>query len=76
MTNKKQTLILFFISVFMIAGTGCTIVHPKYRQPSRTVIVRTNPSGKVPPGQMKKMTGEKSAKQYAPGQAKKHNKNW
>jgi hypothetical protein len=36
------------------------------------VIVHPNPSGKVPPGQMKKMTGEKSAKHYAPGQKKKH----
>jgi len=29
-------------------------------------------SGKVPPGQAKKMTGSKSAKKYAPGQRKKH----
>ena len=29
-------------------------------------------SGKVPPGQAKKMTGSKSAKAYAPGQQKKH----
>ena len=28
-------------------------------------------SGKVPPGQAKKMTGSKSAKPYAPGQRKK-----
>jgi hypothetical protein len=27
-------------------------------------------SGKVPPGQMKKATGSKSAKPYAPGQRK------
>jgi hypothetical protein len=27
-------------------------------------------SGKVPPGQAKKATGSKSAKQYAPGQQK------
>lgn len=27
-------------------------------------------SGKVPPGQAKKMTGSKSAKPYAPGQQK------
>ena len=31
----------------------------------------TYPSGKVPPGQAKKMTGSKSAKPYAPGQQKK-----
>ncbi len=29
-------------------------------------------SGKVPPGQAKKMTGSKSAKPYAPGQRNKH----
>ncbi|MBV7530611.1 hypothetical protein [Chitinophaga sp. sic0106] len=29
-------------------------------------------SGKVPPGQAKKMTGSKSAKPYAPGQQKKY----
>jgi len=28
-------------------------------------------SGKVPPGQVKKATGSKSAKPYAPGQKKK-----
>jgi len=28
-------------------------------------------SGKVPPGQAKKMSGSKSAKAYAPGQQKK-----
>nr|WP_295876491.1 hypothetical protein [uncultured Chitinophaga sp.] len=29
-------------------------------------------SGKVPPGQAKKMTGSKSARPYAPGQQKKY----
>lgn len=29
-------------------------------------------SGKIPPGQAKKMTGSQSAKPYAPGQQKKH----
>ena len=32
----------------------------------------TTSSGKVPPGQAKKMSGSKSAKAYAPGQQKKH----
>jgi len=31
-------------------------------------------SGKVPPGQAKKIFGGKSAKRYAPGQQKKKNK--
>lgn len=72
MKTKNQILILFLISAFLILGTSCTIVRPGYYHPSRTVIIHTNPSGKVPPGQMKKMTGEKSAKNYAPGQQKKY----
>jgi hypothetical protein len=36
---------------------------------SNTKIV--SGSGKVPPGQMKKVTGSQSAKPYAPGQQKK-----
>ena len=75
MKTKNQILILFLISAFLILGTSCTIVRPGYHHPSRTVIIHTNPNGKIPPGQMKKMTGEKSAKHYAPGQAKKHKKN-
>lgn len=31
----------------------------------------TTRSGKIPPGQAKKMSGDKSAKAYAPGQQKK-----
>jgi hypothetical protein len=72
MKTKKHLLILFLVSVFLIIGNSCTVVRPQYHHPSRTVIVHPNPSGKVPPGQMKKMTGEKSAKHYAPGQKKKH----
>jgi len=73
MKTKKHLLILFLVSVFLIIGNSCTIVRPGYRHPSRTVIIHSNPSGNVPPGQMKKMTGAKSAKQYAPGQVKKQN---
>ncbi len=75
MKTKNQILILFLISAFLILGTSCTMVRPGYHQPSRTVVVHTEHNGKVPPGQMKKMTGEKSAKHYAPGQNKKHKKN-
>jgi len=75
MKTKKQTLILFLVSAFLIIGSSCTIIRPGYHHPSRTVIIRTNPNGKVPPGQMKKATGAKSAKDYAPGQQKKHKKN-
>lgn len=60
----KKSIILFLL-VTMFFGASCT---------STTTIstVKTNESGKVPPGQMKKMTGEKSAKRYAPGQQKKN----
>jgi hypothetical protein len=75
MKTKNQILILFLISAFLILGTGCTIVRPGYYHPTRTVIIQTNPNGKIPPGQMKKATGAKSAKQYAPGQNKKQKKN-
>lgn len=75
MKTKNQILILFLITAFLILGNSCTIIRPGYHHPSRTVIVHTNPNGKIPPGQMKKITGAKSAKQYAPGQQKKHKKN-
>ena len=74
MKTRKSYLILFLISAFLILGTSCTIVRPGYHRPSRTVIIHTNPNGKIPPGQMKKATGAKSAKQYAPGQQKKTQK--
>jgi hypothetical protein len=38
------------------------------------VPVKTTSSGKVPPGQAKKATGSKSAKEIAPGQQKKKGK--
>ena len=72
MKTKKQTLILFLVFAFLIIGSSCTIIRPAYHHPSRTVIISTNPSGKIPPGQMKKATGAKSAKAYAPGQNKKN----
>lgn len=40
-----------------------------------TIIVPAN-NAKAPPGQVKKVTGAKSAKAYAPGQQKKNNKNY
>lgn len=70
---KKQILILLLLSGFFIFGTGCTVIRPHHHP--RTVIIHSNSSGRIPPGQMKKMTGAKSAKQYAPGQVKKQSKN-
>jgi hypothetical protein len=48
-------LILFLITSLLSCGV---------------IYTRNNSSGKIPPGQAKKMTGSKSAKYYAPG----HNK--
>lgn len=39
---------------------------------SCSVHTHTSNSGKIPPGQAKKMSGSKSAKAYAPGQQKKN----
>ncbi|MEH0155364.1 hypothetical protein V6R21_14555 [Limibacter armeniacum] len=56
------------ISTFMYSCTGIYHVGAK-----RPVYRSSGSSSKsIPPGQMKKMTGSKSAKSYAPGQRKKH----
>lgn len=73
MKTKKPLLIPILLVAFLIVASGCRIVYPQYR--SGKVIISTNPNGNVPPGQMKKITGEKSAKNYAPGQIKKKKKN-
>lgn len=57
MKNLKCISILVLMALF-IASCGVHRVH-------------TNAKGDIPPGQMKKITGEKSAKKYAPGQQKK-----
>ncbi|WP_307295324.1 hypothetical protein [Flavobacterium sp. SORGH_AS_0622] len=54
--NKIFGSVLFAIAVLMISSCSAHI----------------HTSGKVPPGQAKKMTGDKSAKAYAPGQQKKN----
>jgi hypothetical protein len=70
MKTRKPLFILILIAVFLVSATSCRVFSPGYHHPSRTVIISTNPSGKVPPGQMKKATGAQSAKEYAPGQNK------
>jgi len=61
----KSTLIASTALLFTaIAMTACRTTKV-YRKP---VIVH---SSSLPPGQAKKITGEKSAKRYAPGQQKK-----
>ena len=72
MRAKKNILILLVLSIFLIIGSGCRVQQK--RTISRGQIISSQPSGKVPPGQMKKATGAKSAKAYAPGQNKKFKK--
>lgn len=60
---KKRYLILIIVAALFVAGSSsCTVSR-----------VSVNGKGHVPPGQMKKITGSKSAKQYAPGQQKNKN---
>lgn len=59
---KAKFLLLIFIIAMGFSFSSCrTYIHVKPK-PHK---VKT-----IPPGQMKKITGEKSAKKYAPG----HNK--
>lgn len=58
---KKITIFVLGVCFMALIGSGCNSV------------VHVNSSGKVPPGQMKKMTGSQSAKPYAPGQQKEKN---
>lgn len=57
---RTKHLILLLIAVTCI-GTSSCITYAK---------AKPRPHKEIPPGQMKKITGEKSAKKYAPG----HNK--
>ncbi|MDR6764331.1 hypothetical protein J2Y38_004564 [Flavobacterium sp. 2755] len=54
---------LLFTTLLMLFVTSCS-VHNVHNSSSN--------SGKIPPGQAKKMSGSKSAKAYAPGQQKKN----
>ncbi len=56
---KHSKLVVLTVIALMFLGMGCNT---------------TSVSFKAPPGQVKKATGSKSAKPYAPGQQKK-NKN-
>ncbi len=58
MRSLKLILGIFLMTAFL---ASCSVHR-----------VHTNGKGDIPPGQMKKITGEKSAKKYAPGQQKKN----
>lgn len=72
MKIKRNLLVLLLLSVFLIIGTGCKVQQK--RTMSKGQIISSPPAYKMPPGQMKKATGAKSAKAYAPGQNKKYKK--
>lgn len=59
--KTKFLLLIFIVSMGFSFSSCATYVHVK----SKPNKVKT-----IPPGQAKKITGEKSAKRYAPG----HNK--
>lgn len=60
----KYIIIVMVILFVIISAISCS-THTHTYTPA--------PSGKkIPPGQVKKMNGDKSAKAYAPGQKKKH----
>jgi len=56
--------LVFVLALLLVAGSSC--YHRK------VIIVNNHPGQRLPPGQAKKLTGEKSARAYAPGQQKKH----
>lgn len=68
MKSKRIIVAILVAFAFSVFASSCRSVvftgHPKRE-------VKTNAKGEIPPGQMKKLTGEKSAKKYAPGQRKK-----
>lgn len=68
MKLKRNLLILLIASLFLLVGPSCRVHRPHYHK--KGMIISTNPSGKLPPGKMKKAMGDQSAKAYAPGQNK------
>ena len=69
MKTKKPLLIVFLLSVFLFFGSGCMIIHPQHRSGGAG---HSYSKGKRSPGHAKKMSGEKSAKQFAPSHKKKY----
>ena len=70
MKTKKHILLFLVLSIFLLLGTSCRVYNPHSYYKGQ--VVSSRPYGKQSPGHMKKMDGEKSAKEYAPGQDKKH----
>ena len=65
---------LLFFSISSILLVGCsskTVVRTTPPPPPPPVVVVEKKESHIPPGQAKKMYGEKSAKDFAPGQQRK-----
>ncbi len=71
MKTKRYFIVLLLLSVFLVFETGCAVIMPAHHSNNTH---HYSSKSKMPPGHAKKMTGAKSAKQYAPGQNKKHKK--
>lgn len=54
-----KKIVILSVSLFVVVVFGSCIYHHSH-------------AGGLPPGQAKKITGNKPAKPYAPGQPKKH----
>ena len=68
MIEKRNLVILLILYFFLMFASSCRVQHPHYHK--KGMIVSTKPTGKLPPGKVKKAMGDKSAKAYAPGQNK------
>jgi len=70
------------IQMFMIAALAVSVISCRSSKSKNgsVVVAGKRPAsthsstGHLPPGQAKKLNGDKSAKAYAPGQQKKKNK--
>lgn len=69
MGTKKHLLVLFLLSVFLIFGSGCAVIHPQHRSKAG---IHMSGKSKMSPGHKKKIIGKKSTKHYSPGHSKKH----
>ena len=70
MKSIMSTLRFSFVLTIVIVAVSCG------SSKHSTVTVSSGTAGKsnLPPGQAKKLNGDQSAKEYAPGQQKKKNK--
>ncbi|WP_207514475.1 hypothetical protein [Longitalea luteola] len=71
MTYKVFVLVL----AVLVASSSCRSKRATVKTPTKVYYPNTRHSThRLPPGQAKKVNGDKSAKAYAPGQQKKKHK--